>query len=212
MLTPLQEHVARMVAALPQARGFALAGGAALIVRGIVTRDTNDLDFFGASAPDVQRLATALEDALAAEGFRVEPVMDTPGFVRLRVLGLDGATTVDLGTDARLQPAELTRLGEAITAEELAADKLLALFSRAQARDFVDVAALAVRFGGLDRLCELAAEKDAGFSRAVLAEMLGGFERLSRDEFPLDDHAFEDLKETVQQWRDHLAESEPPPP
>lgn len=138
--------------------------------------------------------------------------MDAPGFVRLQVFGLDDVTTVDLGTDARLQPAEPTRLGEAITAEELAADKLLALFSRAQARDFVDVAALARHFGGLDRLCELAAKKDAGFSRTVLAEMLGGFDRLSRDEFPLDDLTFEALKSSVQQWRDHLAKDESSPP
>jgi predicted nucleotidyltransferase component of viral defense system len=34
-----------------------------------------------------------------------------------------------------------------LSAEELGADKLLALFDRAQARDFVDVAALVDRFG-----------------------------------------------------------------
>ena len=49
-----------------------------------------------------------------------------------------------------------------LSAEELGADKLLALFDRAQARDFVDVAALGDRLG-LERLCELASEKDAGF-------------------------------------------------
>ncbi len=33
MLSPLQEGIARIVASLPEAEGFALAGGAALIVR-----------------------------------------------------------------------------------------------------------------------------------------------------------------------------------
>ena len=52
------------------------------------------------------------------------------------------------------------RLGPTLSAEELGADKLLALFDRAQARDFVDVAALVDRFGH-GRLCELASETAA---------------------------------------------------
>ena len=36
MLTPLQEQVAEIIAGLEEAEGFALAGGAALIVRGDV--------------------------------------------------------------------------------------------------------------------------------------------------------------------------------
>jgi len=50
MLSPLQERVARIVGGLVEAEGFALAGGAALIVRGDVDRQTRDLDFFGPSA------------------------------------------------------------------------------------------------------------------------------------------------------------------
>ncbi len=49
-----------------------------------------------------------------------------------------------------------------LSLDELAADKVLALFGRAEARDFVDVAALLPRYGWV-RLCDLAAEKDTGF-------------------------------------------------
>jgi hypothetical protein len=55
--------------------------------------------------------------------------------------------------------------------DEVAADKTLALFGRAAARDLVDVAALSERYT-LQQLCELAAEKDAGFDRRVLADAL----------------------------------------
>jgi hypothetical protein len=48
VLSPLQEQVGRIVAALPEADGFALAGGAALVVARVVDRATRDLDFFGA--------------------------------------------------------------------------------------------------------------------------------------------------------------------
>ena len=47
MLTPLQHQVAEIIAGLEEAEEFALAGGAALIARGEVHRQTRDLDFFG---------------------------------------------------------------------------------------------------------------------------------------------------------------------
>ncbi|HMG43303.1 MAG TPA: nucleotidyl transferase AbiEii/AbiGii toxin family protein [Acidimicrobiales bacterium] len=89
----------------------------------------------------------------------------------------------------------------------MAADKLLALFDRAQARDFVDVAALVGRFG-FDGLCDLAKEKDAGFSLAVLREMLGGFARFDQAEFGLDDTAYVQLAHQVRQWRATLSLSD----
>ncbi len=47
MLTALQEQTWRLLAAIPEADGFALAGGSALILTGIVQRRSSDLDVFG---------------------------------------------------------------------------------------------------------------------------------------------------------------------
>jgi hypothetical protein len=47
MLTPLQRQIAEIIAGLGAAEGFALAGGAAMILRQAVDRRTQDLDFFG---------------------------------------------------------------------------------------------------------------------------------------------------------------------
>ena len=88
--------------------------------------------------------------------------------------------------------------------EELAADKLLALFDRAQARDFIDVAALVERFG-FDRLCELAKEKDPGFSRPVLRDMLGGFDRFDQTDFGLDNKTYAHLAQEVRRWHATLS-------
>ena len=71
MLSPLQERIARIVAVLTEADGFALAGGAALIAWGDVDRRTRDLDFFGPSAVAVDRLVPAAEQALLDDGLRV---------------------------------------------------------------------------------------------------------------------------------------------
>jgi hypothetical protein len=45
-LDPLQERIARTALALPEARTLALAGGAAMIAHGFVTRSTKDIDLF----------------------------------------------------------------------------------------------------------------------------------------------------------------------
>ncbi len=60
MLSPLQERLRRLVAQLPDTDTVALAGGAALIVRGIVDRATRDLDFFATSPEEVDRLLPQL--------------------------------------------------------------------------------------------------------------------------------------------------------
>jgi phospholipase C len=69
MLTPLQEEVAAVIAALEEAKDFALAGGAALIMREQIERGTRDLDFFGLSAAAVDRLVP---------GFRVPAIVASP--------------------------------------------------------------------------------------------------------------------------------------
>ncbi len=171
----------------PEARRFALAGGAALILRGQVDRATEGLDFFAPGVEDVRLATEALRHALRAAGFATEVIRSGPAFARLVVTGPDkDQVLVDLGYDHRMRPAEPTSLGPVLALDELGADKLLALFGRAEARDFVDVHALAQRLG-IDRLLGLAKEKDSGFDEYVLATMLGTMPRLPRSEFEIDD-------------------------
>lgn len=82
MLSPLQERVATVLADLPEARDFALAGGAALIVQGVVDRMTHDLDFFATKAEAVDALLPALEQALTEAGMTVERIQVNAGFAR----------------------------------------------------------------------------------------------------------------------------------
>ena len=77
---------------------------------------------------------------------------------------------------------------------------MLAVFGRAEARDFVDLAAVEERYG-LDHLFELAADKDRGFTPEVFAGMAGRFSRLRQDEFDLDDNEYRQLAERVNAWR-----------
>jgi hypothetical protein len=51
----------------------------------------------------------------------------------------------------------------------------------------------------------LASEKDAGFSRQVLRDMLGGFDRFEQTDFALDDTSYAHLVREVRRWRATLA-------
>lgn len=199
LLSDLQRRVAAVLAKLPAASEFVLAGGGALIARGDVSRLTRDLDFFALEPAQVDELLPIFEAALRAAGWEVFEERVAAGFARLVVVDGGERTGVDLAADARLLPVERSEFGLLLSTEELAVDKVLAVFGRAEARDFVDLAALEPRFG-LDHLCQLAAAKDGGFRRPVLREMLGRFERLPRDEFDVDDNTFESIVESVRRW------------
>lgn len=128
-------------------------------------------------------------------------VREAHDFARLEVRSGMERTEVDLAADARLLPVERGPVGPMLAAEELAVDKVLAVFGRAEARDFVDLAAVEGRYG-LDRLCRLASQKDRGFDPGDLAEMMERFGRLPRDEFELSDVGYERLAATVGRWRE----------
>ncbi len=116
------------------------------------------------------------------------------------IAGLAEAENFALAGAARLFPAEPAHPAPTLCGEELAVDKVLAVFGRAEARDFVDLAAVEARYG-LDRLFELAAQKDHGFTPEMFAEMAGRFSRLRPDEFGLDPEQYEQLDRKVGEWQ-----------
>jgi hypothetical protein len=148
----------------------------------------------------VDHLVPAAESALQQAGFQVDRLIDSPGFTRFVFADELDRTEVDLASDARLFPTEAGPGFDLLSSEELAADKVLAVFGRAEARDYVDLMSIEPRFG-LTRHFELAREKDRGFIPVVFTEMLDRFRRLRRDEFPIDDVRFEELQHRVQVWR-----------
>ncbi len=107
-------------------------------------------------------------DAVQNAGLQVERVLENAGFIRLLITSEDDRTELDLGSDARIFPVDRGPGFPLLSGEELAVDKVLAIFGRVEPRDFVDLAAVVDRYG-LDRLFELAADKDRGFNPGVFA-------------------------------------------
>lgn len=169
----------------------------------MVDRRTNDLDFFighGDVGQDaIASMVVAVEQALREAGFgwRREAVSDT--FARLMVETEQEVCRIDLAVDVRVRPADSNAGVSLLSLEELAADKVLALFGRAAARDYLDVAALRRHFSW-SALFELAGEKDAGFSIDRFQDAVAAFQRLDAEEFDVSDDAYEKLRAEVAAW------------
>jgi predicted nucleotidyltransferase component of viral defense system len=201
MLTSLQERIAVLIADSLAGSDFALAGGAALISQGLVERRTNDLDFFGSSEQTLAERFPDVVSSLQREGFEVEVRRSTRQFARIVVRGLDSETEVDFGLDSRLFPLEQGEFSPVLASKELAVDKVLAVFGRAEARDFVDLYALE-QFFKLEDLFAFAAEKDRGFDLAVFADMAKRAAVLDPSEFNLKESEYRGLLKEIERWRE----------
>jgi predicted nucleotidyltransferase component of viral defense system len=134
------------------------------LARGLIDRPTRDLDYFTAPGDEkaLSALRDALERALENAGLDHSRQRDLSTFVRIEVSDGEEQCEVDLAIDFRALPAEPSRYGPTLALEELAANKVLALFDRAEARDFLDLAEPTRHFK-LQPLFDLASQKDTGF-------------------------------------------------
>jgi len=203
MLSALQRTVLAVLGRLDASASFALAGGAALIVHGVVSRTTRDLDLFTEESRHVTTLHAALTSGLVERGLSVAVISATETFVRLEVHdpGSGERIEVDLGVDVRMAAPITTAVGRVLSIDELAADKMLALFGRAELRDFLDVADLLARFPK-ERLVELAVAKDAGFTLARFAESLAALHRFPEADWEAHGAERERFTRIFDEWRD----------
>ena len=203
-LTAFQVSIAALFFSLPASEGFLLAGGAALAAQHLTSRPTHDLDLFTrAGASSVPDARDAFEAAARDRGWTVERLRDAETFCRLVVHG-DDDLLVDLALDSPpTMPPSASLAGPTFGLEELAGRKVVALFDRAEARDFADVFALAQRFSK-DLLIRRAAEVDAGFDLTVLATMMGFLSRFRDDEIPVAAERVDDVRSFFGRWQEEL--------
>ena len=210
-LDPLQDRIARTAGALPEARTVALAGGGAMIAHGFVSRLTKDVDLFTEiDDQEAVRVATGLRRALEQQGLQTRdserPPFDHQFVVVDPVSGAECIVEV-LPDGGRLRPRVQLDIGPVLHPDDLAADKVLALWGRARPRDFFDVAALLDRFGA-DRLLELAVTKDAGFTVETFLDALRAIARLTAADWAEDGISQPDaqrLRTVFDVWRAELA-------
>lgn len=188
-LLPVQRDLARLLFSLPEAAGYALAGGAALVVQQIVDRDTRDLDAFIAATPGptpgtVDRLADAFTQAAQRAGWTVETIRRHPTFCRFILDRDDNTVELDLAVDSPLlEPPRAMDGIPVLTPVDLAARKVLAIVDRLEARDYTDLHALA-HLVGQQTCIDSALMMDAGLTVSAIAAAFERIDRIADDRYP----------------------------
>ena len=103
------------------------------------------------------------------------------------------------GAAAPIKSLRASFLGPVLDPEDSTGQKTLALFGRAQPRDFAGVRRLVQSFG-MARLLELAAERDTGFDPQVFAQMPGLLRSINDRQIPLPADEIPRLCRFFEQW------------
>jgi hypothetical protein len=212
-MDPFHERLARIALDAAGSYGFALAGGYAVQAHGFLNRMSADVDLFAEASGefDFSEAVDAVISAYRRDGLVVEAEVLTASFARLNVRSASDSAKVELGVDWRKnQPVGLA-IGPVLHPDDAVANKVCALFGRAEVRDYVDVDAI-IASGRYteDELLDLAADHDPGFDRSWFAEALSAIDRLPDRLFepynlsPKDTAA---LKARMRAWADRIGTS-----
>jgi hypothetical protein len=157
-LSRLHRKVASIALRAAAGHGFALGGGNALIAHGVTNRLTRDVDLFTDEEHGVEAAAGAVEAALRGGGFALEREDKTGGlgdiFYGMGEGLAEWLVTAPGGAQTLLQLSYFARAGQPVpmdvgpvlSLEDVIGGKVCALASRAEPRDYLDVAAVLRRY------------------------------------------------------------------
>jgi hypothetical protein len=187
-----QAEVAAVALRAAARHGFALAGGNALAVHGIISRPTEDVDLFSADDGAVQAAAGLVTAALADAGFHVAEVTATSDLSEV-IYGFErDMVDFQVERDGQLVRLQLVRfhrsrspvmmdVGPVLHLDDLLGTKVSAMATRCEPRDYFDVAA-ALRTYDRQQLLEMASRADPDL---VDEEFREAMQRLDQLEDPV---------------------------
>ncbi len=167
-LTALQRRVLEQLVQAQDTTHFILSGGTALAAYYLYHRRSDDLDLFTGDLPTVTPYSYEVEELVTRAGLEVRVRLRTQSFVRMEIEYQRERLRLDLAKDApfRFGPPKSVEIGGCHlwveNFQDLAVNKLLALFGRAEPRDFVDLYFIREHYS-LEQLVAWAAQKDPGF-------------------------------------------------
>ena len=166
--------------------GFVLAGGYALSANGFGDRPSMDVDFFtkDLSPENFAQAVDELTIAYEGQGLIVNVLNRTPLFVNFDVLDpITGESSeLQLGWDYREFPPVCLDIGPVLDERDAVANKMTALYSRGEVRDFIDIYAVITsgRFTQEDVLALADSRESLPIDRGMLAQR---FKMLSGPEY-----------------------------
>ncbi|WP_172119581.1 nucleotidyl transferase AbiEii/AbiGii toxin family protein [Actinomyces faecalis] len=209
-----QRRLAQLALEALGADGFALAGSGAIREHGLIHRPTQDIDLF--TVHDAQdRFTTAFDRLvghLRGHGYVVEIGRTLPGFAALMVTSPSGVSIgVDMGVDWREQAPVQLDVGPVLALEDAVGNKVAALFSRGEARDYLDVDAIRCSGKYTDaQIYELGARADAGLTLDYFAMRLDQAAQLRPEhvaEYHVSSEQLEQLRQRMAAWAAQIRQS-----
>ncbi len=184
LLTPFQKKILKAFTAIEESTAFYLTGGTALSVFYLAHRLSEDFDLFTSDQPLISIVARKFTSKLETLGIEVREIRNFSSFWEAIASEGDESFKIQLAYDSPFvleQPIEKDDL-RIHSFADIAAGKLLALFGRAEERDFIDVYFI-VKHGGISlaRLIELAKTKYPGLDEYYLAIAFAQSEKLPDD-------------------------------
>jgi Nucleotidyl transferase AbiEii toxin, Type IV TA system len=188
-----QATVARVALQAAGEHGFALAGGNALAAHGIISRPTHDVDLFADAPGAVDAAAGPVVEALAAAGLTVTPVEGTEDLAETfydfdqemaeyEVSGGGQAVRLQLIRFDRSRPAVMMDIGPVLHPDDLVGSKVAAMATRAEPRDYADVAAALATYDR-DQLVALAHRADPDLADEEFADAMQRLDHLDETVF-----------------------------
>ncbi len=209
-LDGFQAEIAEVALRVIGRQGFALAGAGALVVHGVISRPTQDLDLFSPAEGGPGQASASVLAALSDAGCQVrvlEPAEQHGGeFLRLQVQRGEHVVDIDLARDWRQHPPVHMQIGPVLHIDDAVASKVTAMIGRGLPRDYIDVAAALRRY---DRtaLLRLAFHRDPGLRVLDVAHCMQLLDRLPNAPFADYGLTGEDVRRVrrdFQDWpRDH---------
>lgn len=184
LLTPFQKKVLKAFTGIEESKAFYLTGGTALSAFYLAHRLSEDFDLFTSEEPLISIVARKFKSALEELGIQVQEIRSFSTFWEAVASSGPEHFKIQLALDSPFMLSEIEeKEGLRIHSfEDIAAGKLLALYGRAEERDFIDIYCIA-RSGNisLERMIELAKEKDPGLDEYYLAIAFEQSEKIPDD-------------------------------
>lgn len=208
--TELQRQVTHAALDALHEHPFALAGSGAIREHGFIQRLSHDVDLFSNDPTSFGAAVDALDAELTARGFTVDQIRRYESFAQLRVTTADGqAVDMDLAVDWRSTDPVSLQVGPVLAVEDAVGSKVGAIYTRLEARDFIDVDAIrqSGRFTD-EHLLQMAETRDDGFDRATYATQLRQVARIRDGRFADYGTTGDDLtalRTRILRWADSIA-------
>jgi hypothetical protein len=207
----LQRDVTRAALRALDGTPFALAGSGAIREHGIIDRPTQDIDLF-TSDLDASHFDTAVGsvvDELRSTGHMVDELRRAEQFARLHVTTAEGRfVEIDMGVDSREGDPVTLSVGPVLSLDDAVGNKVSALYSRAEARDYLDVDSIRASGKFTDaELIAAARDRDLGFEVPMFTTQLDGAQRLRPEQvarYGVEPAQLDAIKERFGTWAAEL--------